>query len=470
MWGWIRRRPLAAAFIVLAALAAVFLGCEGDYHRPKGFLTLESLNRPDCRLGVFKGTGPAAIAHAFFPNADIVTFDDVSAAGAAMLGGRLEGFIGAEHFLHVFCRRYPYRFRIMDDPIEQQPSRVMVAAKNAKLLEAVNAFIVDYKCSGVYDDMFLRWCLADENVPMPAIPESGTNGVLRVGTSGLIEPASFIGQDGKLTGYDVEFALRLGYALGKTVEFHLDPGRGHLAALQSGRVDVVIDNINIPTPPPGVAASDGYLDADTKVLIAEVQPELEDHLRGMMLEGTQFGIADALIGDLRVRLFVNGFVNTASISLLAALLGFWIARLVAKLDRLSPRAVQNFIGLVINIIRWTPPLVLLLVTYDGILPGSYPWLTAVVAFAIWFAAFLEPVAANDPLAWLPVLRLRLPGLLQWTCVVGYINVFDLTMAVDLLCGRSSRGLIPLVAVALVYGLWSWLLDWGAGWYEKRMRR
>jgi len=468
---WIRNHRVLAAIIALSVMAAVFLGCEGDYGRPKGFLTINSLNRPDCRLGVFEGTGPAAVAHRLFPNAEIVVFDDVSEAGASLLGGRLEGFIGAESVLNVICRRYPYRFRVMDDALERQPTRVLLAQKNEALLNAINAFIVEYKCSGVYDDMFLRWCLADEFVPMPEIPEAeNATEVLHVGTSGLIEPMSYIDENGHLTGYDIEFALRLGRALGRRVRFHLDPTRSQYGLLKEGKIDVIIDNFNAPDVKPGLVASDGYLDADTKVLIDEVQPGLEEHLDELMLEGTQFGVADALIGDLRARLFVNGFVNTASITLLATFFGFWLARLIGRLERLSPRIVQRAIEGLVIAIRWTPPLLILLLFYCAILTGARPWTTAVVALAVWFAAYLEPVAGSDPLVWLPVMRLRLPVLLQWTCVVGYINVFDLTMAVDLVCGRTFNAFVPVVAVAAAYGVVGWLLDRGISWYEGRVKR
>jgi len=460
-----------SALVACAAMAAFFLGCEGDYTRPSEFTDVNSLNRPDCRLGVFKGTGPEKIARHLFPNAEIIVFDDAGEAGASLLGGHLEGFIGAEHILNVACRTYPLRLRVLDEALDWQPSRVLVNKRNERLLGEIDAFIESFKRDGTYDDMFLRWCASDKFVPMPTLPEPvGTNGVLRVGMCGLIEPSNYIDEEGKLTGYDVEFALRLGLALGRTVSFRLDPYRNYFGALLNDEIDVVIDNWNDPDLRPGIAASEGYLDSDTKVLIAEAQPGLEERVDALMLEGTRFGLADALIKDLRIRLFVNGFVNTISITLLAVLFGFWFARMVRIVERRLPRwAVCVVDGLVV-FIRWTPPIVLLLIFRNALMASAAPWLTAVVAFSVWFAAFMEPVAAHDPLVWLPVLRLRLPVLLQWTCVVGYISVFDLTMAVDLVCGRSIRAIVPLLAVALAYGLLEQALDAGAAWYERRIRR
>jgi len=462
-------RVWTAAFVALATGAAVFLGCEGDFKRPSRYQHVNDLNRPDCRLGVFEGTGSEAVARKLFPNAQITVFDDPADPGAAMLGGRLEGFIGAEHVLNVFCRAYPLRFRMLDEALDRHPYHVALAARNTQLLAEVNRFIADYRRNGTYADMFVRWCQAEEYVPMPKIPEAaGSNGVLRVGTSGLVEPSTFLDQNGELTGYDIEFALRLGLALDRKVSFLLKPDGDFRSELAGGKIDVVIDNCNDPECLKGFVYSDGYLDSDKKVLVAEAQPGLEKRLDALMLEGTRFGMADALIKDVRIRLFVNGFVNTFSITLLSALFGFLLARLMRRLERRLPRAGFYALDAFLAFLRWTPPLVLLLLFHGAILPWAPPWATAVVAFGVWFSSYLEPVAAGDAQGWLPVLRLRLPVLLQWTSVVGYVSVFDLTMAADLVCGRSAKALIPFLSVALAYGLIGLLIDRAVAWCERKV--
>jgi len=461
---------LTSSFLLLTLFLAVFLGGAGDFSRPSKFEKVNELNRPDCRLGVFVGTGSEQLARNLFPDAKIIVFDDAVEAGTSLLGGHLEGFIGAEHVLNVFCRAYPLRLRMMDEPLEQHPYHVMLKAGDDKMLKDVNAFIAKYRKNGTYDDMFLRWCLADKYVPIPEIPEPcGSNGTLRVGTSGLVEPSSFLDDDGNLTGYDIEFALRLGRALDRKVTFLLKPDTDFLGELREGQVDVVINNCNDPDCPKGFVHSDGYLDSDKKVLLAEAQPGLDKRLDALMLEGTRFGVADALIKDPRARLFVNGFINTFAITLLSALFGFALARGVRSVERRLPKAGCYAIDYLMNGIKWTPPLLLLLLFHGAILYWASPWMTAVVAFGVWFAAYLEPVAGGDPLGWLPVVRLRLPVLLQWTSVVGYISVFDLTMAVDLVCGRSMKAAVPLLSVAAAYGLIAWLIDYGVAWIEGKMK-
>lgn len=78
---------------------------------------------------------------------------------------------------------------------------------------------------------------ADEGL-LNKVKERGT---LLVGLEGTYPPFSFQGDDGKLTGFEVEFAQQLAKHLG--VEASLKPTKwdGMLASLDSKRIDVVIN-------------------------------------------------------------------------------------------------------------------------------------------------------------------------------------------------------------------------------------
>lgn len=84
-------------------------------------------------------------------------------------------------------------------------------------------------------------------------PEAGANGwerikasgTLRIGLEGTYPPFNFQGADGQLTGFEVDFAKALAAQLGLKPEFRPAPFAGLLGALESGRVDVVINQITI---------------------------------------------------------------------------------------------------------------------------------------------------------------------------------------------------------------------------------
>ncbi len=70
-------------------------------------------------------------------------------------------------------------------------------------------------------------------------------GTLRVGLEGTYPPFSFQGDDGKLTGFEVEFAQDLAKHLGVKAELKPTKWDGMLASLDAKRVDVVINQVTI---------------------------------------------------------------------------------------------------------------------------------------------------------------------------------------------------------------------------------
>jgi cystine transport system substrate-binding protein len=68
---------------------------------------------------------------------------------------------------------------------------------------------------------------------------------LTVGLEGTYPPFSFQDKDGKLTGFEVDFAEALGKQLGVKVNLQPTKWDGMLAALESKRLDVVINQVTI---------------------------------------------------------------------------------------------------------------------------------------------------------------------------------------------------------------------------------
>lgn len=72
-----------------------------------------------------------------------------------------------------------------------------------------------------------------------------SNGVLKVGLEGTYPPFSFVDENGKLTGFEVEFGELLAKELGVKAKFQPTKWDGILAALESKRLDVVINQVTI---------------------------------------------------------------------------------------------------------------------------------------------------------------------------------------------------------------------------------
>lgn len=74
------------------------------------------------------------------------------------------------------------------------------------------------------------------------IKDSGT---ISVGLEGTYPPFSFVDENGKLAGFEVEFSEALAKELGVKVKLQSTPWAGILAALESKRLDVVINQVTI---------------------------------------------------------------------------------------------------------------------------------------------------------------------------------------------------------------------------------
>ncbi|PTS94809.1 cystine ABC transporter substrate-binding protein [Pseudomonas sp. HMWF006] len=70
-------------------------------------------------------------------------------------------------------------------------------------------------------------------------------GVINVGLEGTYPPFSFVDENGKLSGFEVEFSEALAKELGVKVKLQTTKWDGILAALESKRLDAVINQVTI---------------------------------------------------------------------------------------------------------------------------------------------------------------------------------------------------------------------------------
>ena len=70
-------------------------------------------------------------------------------------------------------------------------------------------------------------------------------GVINVGLEGTYPPFSFVDADGKLSGFEVELSEALAQKLGVKAKIQPTKWDGILAALESKRLDVVVNQVTI---------------------------------------------------------------------------------------------------------------------------------------------------------------------------------------------------------------------------------
>lgn len=208
-----------------------------------------------------------------------------------------------------------------------------------------------------------------------------------------------------------------------------------------------------------------------------------------------------LLTEDRWQVLLDGLGMTVKVSLLAILFAtLWGAVLCAM--RLSrKRVLSRTAGTYIELMRSLPILILLLVSFYIIFATSplSKVQIAVVCFSLYFGAYFSEVFRTGIesvdkgqreagaalgmsrgqifgriilpqalLRCLPLYKTQAVALIKGTSIVGYVSVMDLTKAGDFIRGRTFDAFFPLLLVALIYLILSWLFGAGIDLIERRL--
>ena len=187
---------------------------------------------------------------------------------------------------------------------------------------------------------------------------------------------------------------------------------------------------------------------------------------------------------------LSGLAVTLEISVLALLLGTVLGAVVCWLRTRKSRVVRGIAAAYIAVLRGTPVLMLLLLLYYGVLArtGLPAVAVAIITFALNVSAHVAEllraaVAATDLgqaeaartlgfsrreaflLVTLPqMLRVAKPvyqstivNLIQWTSVVGYVTITDLTRVINNTASRTMQPLLTISIGLLIYLALSYLV-------------
>ena len=180
---------------------------------------------------------------------------------------------------------------------------------------------------------------------------------------------------------------------------------------------------------------------------------------------------------------LGGLWVTVRISALAMLLGMALGALVCLLRTRRNALPRRFAQAYIAMLRGTPVLMLLLLLFYGVLAqyGMSPATVAVFAFALnvsahvaellrsaWEASDKGQAEAARTLgmtAWetfrlvtlpqmlrtaRPVFQSTIVNLIQWTSVVGYVTITDLTRVINNTASRTMQPLLTTIIGMLIY--------------------
>jgi len=180
---------------------------------------------------------------------------------------------------------------------------------------------------------------------------------------------------------------------------------------------------------------------------------------------------------------LNGLWVTVKISALALLLGTALGALVCLLRTRKSALPRRLAQAYIAVLRGTPVLMLLLLLFYGVLAryGFSPVTVAIITFGLNVSAHVAELlraaweasdkgqaeaartlslTAWEAFRWVtlpqmlrtarPVFQSTIVNLIQWTSVVGYITITDLTRVINNIASRTMQPLLTTVIGMLIY--------------------
>jgi polar amino acid transport system substrate-binding protein len=266
MVDFVKKRPAAA---LLCVILAVFFGasCSKDKASSGKILVhINQLNTSEYSIGVPQGAAAMGVVEKGFPKCRIEYFGSLNDGYLAVKHKKIDAFAFDRPILQYVVSQNP-DLAIMDEKIASEEIVVGLSLGNTDLMEKVNAFIAQYRADGTYKAMYERWLLEKE----PKMPDLGEVqnplSTIRVGTEGLAEPMNYF-KDGRLTGFDIEFARRLGQFMHARVEFVTMEYSALVIAASTGKIDLLVAGLNAtPERRKKVLFSNTYIDSDIALLV-----------------------------------------------------------------------------------------------------------------------------------------------------------------------------------------------------------
>ncbi len=447
------------------------------------------------RVGVFSGTVHDKYVSTNYPNSKVFLYDNTADMMLSLKTGKIDAIMIATTTADLLLKHND-DLVILNRDVFSMPLGVGFRKESGELRKQFNEFLSDIRKNGTYDEMCKRWFINDaEEAVMPLFKNPVSEKKLTVAVS--IEDLPYVAyMNGEYVGFDIEmiqkFAEWGNYNL-KVIEIDFP---GLINALVARKVDMITDGIAISEErQKQIDFSDAYSDLPSAVMIKKSDlagfiAKTEKPVKKSFFKSVSESFHNNIILEKRYLLILDGLKVTIIISILAALFGTVIGGLICWMRMSKNKLVSMIASLLINLVRGTPVLVLLMIIFYVIFASVNinPVIVAVIAFGVNFGAYVSEMFRTSiegvdrgqqeagiasgftkvqtfvniimPQALrhvLPVYKGEFISLLKATSIVGYIAVQDLTKASDIIRSRTFDAFFPLLMAAVLYILIAWLL-------------
>lgn len=459
----------------------------------------------DKRIGVLLGSVHDTYVMERLPNATAQQYKSLPDLLLAVRSGKVDaGFYTRESLGEIL--RNDKELGVLVDSLFSSPIGIGFTKGNDQLREKFNAFLRQIRENGVYDDMFDRW-IKKGNTRMPKVDNPKSNGLLVIGIVSDKGLPFTVVRDNKLIGFDIELSERFAAFLGKEAKFDDMEFGSLIAAVSTGKIDMIASTLMFTEErKKKVDFSDPYCELGASVFALKKNIATNDNAEDTnsvppsLLAGIANSFQSNIIQEKRYLLIWDGLKTTVIISVFATVLGSLLGALICFMRMSKATLLKLPARVYISILRGTPVLVLLMLIFYVVFASVNisPVLVAVIAFGMNFAAyvaeifrsgiegvdkgqteagiamgftkvatFLHIVLPQTVRRILPIYKGEFLSLVKMTSIVGYIAVQDLTKASDIIRSRTFDAFFPLVMVAILYFLISWILMQSLEYLERR---
>lgn len=477
------------------------------------FKTLADIS--DKRIGIFSGTVHDAFIARQYPQAKPFLYDATTDLILSLKTGKIDAIMIDLTTAKILLKKNP-ELVILSDQVLDMPLGVGFRKETPELRGEFNRFLQIIRGTGVYDEMSQRWLNADaDSAVMPdVVNHPSSSRILKAAVS--VEDLPYVAyMDGEYVGFDIEMIRRFAHWAGYHLKIITIDFPALVPALVSGKVSLITDGIAISEErAKQIDFSDTYASFRTAVVVLKKnmeapQPastsvskssEPDSSINKSWLRSVRNSFYSNIIHEKRYLLILSGLMLTAIISVLATLLGTVLGGLVCFMRMSRKKWLRLPASIYISALRGTPVLVLLMIIFYVVFASVDidPVIVAVIAFGLNFAAyvsemfrtgiegvdrgqteagiaigftrvqtFIHIVLPQAARRILPVYKGEMISLVKMTSIVGYIAVQDLTKAGDIIRSRTFDAFFPLVMIAVLYFLISWLLTMSLEYLEIR---
>ena len=428
-----------------------------------------------------------------YPGVEVLRIDNPADIVQALATKRCEAVI-LDDYIFLYHSQNVKGLKALEKPLfTAEMGFCFGKGKNTELREAFNEFLKKIKADGTYDEIYDKWLYHANEAEMPDIVLDENAEPIRIATASVSPPLDFI-KDGKLVGFDIELATRFAASIGRRIIWSDMNFASVIPALVSGAQDMIVAAVNItPQRAESIDFSDPYFVSGSTIGVrAENSADFgtsENESGESFIEGIKTSFYRNVIEEDRYLMILDGLKLTALISFFAGMLGTLLGGLVCWMRMCRWAALRQLAGIYVSLMRGTPVLVLLMMMFYVVFAGTSidAIMVSVITFGMNFAAYVSEMFRSSiesvdkgqteagialgftpvktfcyivmPQAFkqvLPVYKGELISLVKMTSIVGYIAVQDLTKVGDIIRSRTFDAFFPLIMVAVLYFVLSWI--------------